>query len=229
MALIVLMLLFSLVINTSANTIIQVNGKSCHYSIKASVGWDTIPSDTLLKKFGKSVFDIGLFETKGKSNFDGRYIQYVFMPTRNTLNQYAFDQIYKDIKNSCSIDAKRLRVGQNSLIMDIVKADKDNHLIFTTGRVVSGAKERRYSQIMVLCKFGFLKIVRYEAKGAKITNTDYTDLLSSVDISKISQYTEPPSKINLGIRHIIIAFAIGLFVYFGILYSTNIRRLITKN
>lgn len=220
--------LFSGLYNFASAATIEINGKSCNYNIIVPEGCDTIPADTLKSRFGKDLFDVGLYDSKSKDYFDGKYIQYVFMPTRNSLNQYTFAQIFKEIQNSIDIANKQPHAGKIRLITDNIKADRDNHLLFITGKIISETKERKYAQIMLLTKFGFLKIMRYEARGEQTINTAYNDLLASVNITNNFIYTEPPSRFNLTIWHIILAFSIGLAVYFSILYAPKIKQLITK-
>ncbi|MBI9069238.1 MAG: hypothetical protein JEZ09_18215 [Salinivirgaceae bacterium] len=219
---------FSGFYNIVGASTIEVNTKSCNYNIIVPEGWDTIPSDTLTNRFGKGLFDIGLYDSKSKSYFDGRYIQYVFMPTLNSLNQYTFAQIYKELQNSIEVSNKQPQTGQIRLITDTIKADRDNLLLFITGKIISETKERNFAQIILPTKFGFLKIMRYEARGEQSINTAYNDLLASVNIPDNFKYTEPTSRFNLNIWHVMIAFAIGMAAYFGIQYAPKIKQLVTK-
>lgn len=228
LVLFVLQISFGLYSFESKAISIKINGKSCNYSIEVPAGLDTIPSDTLINRFGKGFFDVGLYDSKSKGYFDGKYIQYVFMPSRNSLNQFSFAQISKEIQKSIDVAKKQPQTGKFRLITDNFKADQANHLLFITGSIVSGLKARKYVQIMLLTKFGFLKIMQYEALGVQTTNTSYNDLLASVNILDNFKYTEPPSRFNLNIWHLIIAFGLGLLVYFSIQYAPVIKQFLTK-
>lgn len=217
----------SLILATDTTTI-KIKGKGYNYIVTVPFGWDTIPSDTLQSRFGKGLFDVGLYESKNNNYFDGKYIQYVFMPTRNTLNQFSFEQISKEAHNNVDVANKQPQTGKIRLTTNSIISDRDNHLIFINGKIISETKERNYAQIILLTKFGFLKIMQYEAKGTQAAKASYNDLLATVKIPNDLQYIEPSSKFKLNIWHIIIAFAIGLLVYFGIQYAPNVKQLLTK-
>ena len=93
-------------------TTIKISGKGYNYIVTVPLGWDTIPTDTLKNRFGKGLFDVGLYESKSNNYFDGKYIQYVFMPTRNSLNQFSFDQISKEAHNSVEVANKQPQTGE---------------------------------------------------------------------------------------------------------------------
>ncbi len=220
--------LFSGVYNLAGARTIKINGKSCNYNIIVPEGWDTIPADTLKSRFGKGLFDVGLYNTNSKSYFDGDYIQYIFLPTIKPLSQFTFAQITKDVQNGINIADKLPKKGEPRLITDNFNADKQNRLFYIAGKITSGTKERKYAQIIVPTKFGFLKIMYYAAKGAVANSITNDKLLATVNIPDNYRYTEPPSKFNLNIWHLLIAFAIGLAVYFSIQYAPKIKQLLTK-
>jgi len=212
----------------NASTTIKINGKSCNYSIELPANWDTIPADTLTKRFGKGVFDVGAYNMKNKSYFEGEFVQYLFLPTVKSLNQMTFEQITKELKKSIDFENKQFQEGQIRSISDNFIADKESHVFRINGKLISGKKERNYTQIILLTKFGFLKIFSYEAVGTKPNNEQVNNLLSKIKVSESYQYTEPVSKSRFNIWNILIAFAIGLVVYYGILFAPKIKQLFTK-
>jgi len=212
----------------NASTTIIINGKSCNYSIEMPANWDTIPADTLIKRFGKGMFDIGAYNLKNKSYFEGEFVQYLFLPTVKSLNQMTFEQIAKELKNSIDLENKQSPQGSIKNITDNFIADKESHLFRINGRLISGKKERNYTQIILLTKFGFLKIFSYEAVGAKPNNKGINNLLPKIKVSENYKYIEPASKSRFNIWNLLIALAIGLVVYYGILYAPKIKQLFTK-
>jgi hypothetical protein len=212
----------------NASTTIKINGKSCNYSIELPANWDTIPADTLTKRFGRGVFDIGTYNLKNKSYFEGGFVQYLFLPTLKSLNQMTFEQITEELKNSIDFENKQSPHGPIKNVTDNFIADKERHVFRINGKLISGKKERNYTQIILLTKFGFLKIFSYEAVGAKSNNEQVNDLLSKVEVSESYKYIEHASKSGFNIFNLLIAFAIGLVVYYGILYIPKIMQLFTK-
>lgn len=212
----------------NASTIIKINGKSCNYSIELPANWDTIPADTLTKRFGKGVFDIGAYNLKNKSYFEGKFVQYLFLPTIKSLNQMTFEQIAKELKNSIDLENKQSPHEPIKNISNNFIADKESYSFRINCKLISGKKERNYTQIILLTKFGFLKIFSYEAFGTKPNNEQANDLLSKIKVSENYKYIEPASKSKFNIWNILIAFAIGLVVYYSILYAPKIKQLFTK-
>ena len=212
----------------NASTTIKINGKSCSYSIDLPANWDTIPADTLTKRFGKGVFDIGAYNLKNKSYFEGEFVQYLFLPTVKSLNQMTFEQIAKELKKSIDFENKQSPHGPIKNVTDNFIEDKESHSFRINSKLISGKKERNYTQIILLTKFGFLKIFSYEAVGTKPNNEQVNNLLSKIKVSESYQYTEPVSKSRFNIWNILIAFAIGLVVYYSILYAPKIKQLFTK-
>lgn len=212
----------------NASTVIKINGKSCNYSIDLPANWDTIPADTLSKRFGKGVFDIGAYNLKNKSYFEGEFVECLFLPTLKLLNQLTFEQITKELKNSIDIENKQSSHGPIKNVTNNFIADKESYTFRINGKLISGKKERNYTQIILLTKFGFLKIFSYEAVGPKRNNEQANDLLSKIKVSESYKYTEPISKSKLNIWNILIAFTIGLVVYYCILYAPKIKQLFKK-
>jgi hypothetical protein len=206
-------------------TIIEIKGKSYKYSILIPANWDTIPLDTLAKRFGKGLYDAGLYSTTNKNYFDGEYIQYSFLPTNISLSQLTFAQIVKEFRSG--INSTNKLPGNDKIVelsVDSFIEDNENKVFYMAGKISSGIKERKYTQMIVPTKFGILKIIYYEAKDATPKSMTNNSLFAAVSIAPDFKYVEPSSKSNLNIWHIIIAFSIGLAVYFIIQYSPKIRR-----
>lgn len=205
---------------------IEIKGKSCQYKIIIPVGWNTIPFDTLENRFGKTLYDAGLYMSENNKNyFEGEYIQYSFLPTNISLSHLPFAQIVKEFRNG--IDSTNKMPENNKiaeLSVDSFIEDNDNKVFYVAGKISQGVKERKYSQMVIPTKFGILKIICYHAKEGTLKSITNNALFATVSISPDFKYIEPNAKSSLTVWHIAIAFAIGLVVYFTIQYFPKIRK-----
>jgi hypothetical protein len=213
-----------------AETTIEIKGKSCKYNIIVPYGWDTIPVDTLQKKFGKYVYDAGLyFSANNQKYFDGEYIQYSFLATNISLSQFSFAQIVSEFRGGVSSKDKLLGTDKTTeLSIDNFIEDIDNKVFYISGKIYSSISEREYNQMLIPTKFGILKVIHYKAKNGTIKSVTDSDLFATVIINPDFKYIEPSPKSNLNIWHIAVAFAIGLVVYFIIQYYPKIRQSSSK-
>jgi hypothetical protein len=212
----------------SEPTSIKVTGKSYNYTVLIPKNWGVIPNDTLIKKFGKGTFDIGLYNLKNKNYFDGEFVQYIYLPTLNTLNQFPFEAITRDVKNSFDAEKNLQKKEDTHLVTHNFRANKEKFMFFIDGKIKSNKKDRICHQNVLLTKFGFLKIFYYDALGNSTHNNAYDDVFTKVSFPAQYKYAEPALKPNNYIWNIAIALTFGLVVYFGILYFSKIKQLFSK-
>ena len=225
-----LLFLFGIICPLSKAVTIEVKNKSCEYSIQIPSEWDTIPADTLNSRFGKGMIDIGLCKKENDAYFDGEYIQYNFLPTIKSLNQFSFKQIATDFKSSISQINRQKGKDSIRLVIQDFNVSVEQKCFYLNGKIKSNSKERRFSQCIIPTKFGFLKIIHFIAiRGDKNeSNLSINGIYSKTTISDNYTYTEPSSKSNLTIWHLVLAFGIGLIVYFNIQYAPKIKQLFKK-
>ncbi len=207
---------------------IKINRIYCKYSIEIPVGWDTIRTDTLINRFGKGIFDAGLYNSETKAYFNNSYIQYLFIPTIKPLNQLTFNQITKEVRNSINLSNRYSQDPKISLTVNNFKADPENHLFIISGKVASGIKERRYAQIILVTKFGYLEIMSYEALFGESKSLANKELFATVKVENGFQYIEKPYGFKLNKWHFLLSVFLGFIVFIIIQFYPKIKMKFTK-
>ena len=211
---------------------LDIKNKNCEYSIKIMKGWETIPLDTINHRFGKGLIDAGFYNTKNASYFDGEYIQYIFIPTLKSLNQFSFKQLSDNFSKNVSKNIPKTYTQNKkdtiSLVANDFKIDKLQQWFYISGKIKSKIKEMNFAQIVIPAKFGFLKVIRYTKDQGISDDAFFHDIISNTKISDDFKYVESPSKFKLTAWQIVLAFCIGLAVYFTILYLPKIKKKLTS-
>ena len=211
---------------------LEIKNKNCEYSIQLLKGWETIPLDTINYRFGKGLIDAGFYNTKNASYFDGEYIQYIFIPTVKSLNQFSFKQLSDNFSkigsNNISKTYNQNKKDTISLVVNDFKINKLQQCFYISGKIKSKIKEINFAQIVLPAKFGFLKVIRYTKEQGINNDVFFHDIISNTKISDDFKYVEPSSKFKLTAWQIVLAFFIGLAVYFTILYFPKIRKKLTS-
>lgn len=197
---------------------IKIDNKSCEYSIQVPNGWETIPEDTLKARFGKNVIDAGLYKKGSNTYFEGEYIQYVFLPTAKSLNQFSFKKLTKNFKRGISQSVPQDK-DSIRLITENTSVSEEQKCFYIKGTIKSNSIKRSFTQCILPTKFGFLKIIHYRAINKEESELTIEDIYSNTEISDSYFYNGPPSKSSLSVWHIVLAFGIGLVVYIIIQYG----------
>ncbi len=207
-------------------TNLEIKNKNCEYSVQCPTGFDTIPIDTLSNRFGLGLIDAGFFNTKNESYYDGEYIQYIFLPTVKSLNQFSFKQLAADFSKSIKTGENQKQTDTLSLFTTNFKIDIIQQCFYISGKIKKNIKEIFFSQVVIPTKFGFLKVIRYSKNQEDGLGEDtFTkDVISNTQIAANFKYAEPAQKTNLSIWKIVIAFSMALSVYFIILNYPKIRK-----
>lgn len=220
----ILILFACLSLSLKAQTI-SIKEKSYAYDIIVPADCGVIPMDTLKAKFGKEHFDAGLFYKNNNKYFDGEYILYRFMLTRESLLQFEFSQIAKEIKRNIDLGNNAVLKNKAGLQTTNFNIDDKKFYFYMDGKVLNKSGERLYKQVIIPTKFGYIIAIAYQPLNGKPNNKLSTAMLyGSVQVEKDFIYHEPESKININYWHIAIAFAIGLIVYLIIEYSPIAKR-----
>ena len=211
---------------------LEIKNKNCEYSIKHLKGWHIIPSDTLDIRFGKGFVDAGFYNAKNENYFDGDYIQYIFLPTVKSLNQFSFKQLSDNFSKIGSNNIPKTFTQNKkdtiSLVANDFKIDKLQQCFCISGKIKSNIKEINFAQIVIPAKFGFLKVIHYSKNKGISNDVFFHDIISNTKISDDFKYSAFPSKFHLTAWQIVIAFCIGLAVYFTIIYFPKIRKKLTN-
>lgn len=225
-----ILILIGIICPISSATTIEVKTKSNIYTVKAPCGWDTIPRDTLNIRFGPDAIDIGLYKKGNETYFEGEYIQYIFLPTVKSLNQFSFEQITKDFEESISHTNKQPDIDSIQVVTYDFRVIKEQKCFYVNGTIKSNSKERNFTQCIIPAKFGFLKIIYYSSiLGMRDTNSiSIQEVLANTVINENYIYTEPEPKFQLTMWHFILAFSIGLIVFALIQYAPKIRLFISR-
>lgn len=209
--------------------ILDIQNKNCKYTIVFPTGCDTIPVDTLNNRFGNGTVDAGFYDTSHNSYFDGEYIQYIFLPTTKTLNQFAFKQLADDFSKSVKIGETQKQTDSLSVVTTTFEVDDVKQCFYVSGKFITDIKEIDFNQVVIPTKFGLLKVIRYSKNNCDGMDAFTQEVIANTRIADNFKYTEPPSKFNLNLWKIAIAFAFAIAVYFIILYFPNLRKkLISK-
>ena len=129
--LVVLLLLTAISLSTLLHAeTINVKTSACNYKIIIPTGWDTIPTDTIRLILKNDLINIGIYK-KNNDYFTGGFIQYIFIPTVKSLNQFSFSQITEDIQNGLDKIIKKSKNSKIVLKYDNFFADKEKkHVTF---------------------------------------------------------------------------------------------------
>lgn len=225
-------MLFSLgiICPLSFATTIEIKNKSCEYTVQVTSGWDTIPRDTLNNRFGIDVIDIGLYYKDNETYFEGEYMQFVFLPTVKSLNNFSFKQIVKDFKGSVSQTNNQSKVDSIYLLTHDFIVSEEQMCLYIYGTVKSDLKERSSIQAIIPAKFGFLKIIYYGSINEPKNENNFS-IQKVVENTKICgnySYSEPLAKSKLTIWHFVLAFCISFIVYVIIQYMPKLKQLLSK-
>ncbi len=212
-----------------ANTI-KIEKPSCAYITHIPAGWDTIPEVILHDRFGKDIIDIGIFNKNNETYFEGEHIEYIFIPTAKSLNNFSFKQIAKDLKGNISHTDNQLSVDSIQLFTNNITVLEEQNCFYISGTIKSNVNEVNFSQGIILTKFGFLKIIYYSSLQKKKDDNDVfiQNIVANTLIDEDFIYTEPLAS-KLTILHFILAFSIGLVVYVIIQYAPKLKQLLSKN
>lgn len=221
---------FGIICPLSFAATIEIKNKSCVYTVHVPNGWDTIPSATLSNRFGVDVIDIGLYNKDNETYFEGEYMQFVFLPTVKSLNNFTFKQIAKDFEGSISHPDNQSKVDSIQLFTHDFTVSKEQKCFYINGTIKSGLKERNFAQGITPTKFGFLKIISYSSihKAKDGNDISIQDVVANTIINESFIYTEPEPKSKLTIWHFILAFSISLVVYAIIQYAPKLKKMFTK-
>ncbi|QZE15063.1 hypothetical protein K4L44_04335 [Halosquirtibacter laminarini] len=206
--------------------ILNIQNKNCKYTIVFPMGCDTIPVDTLNNRFGNGTVDAGFFDTSNNSYFDGEYIQYIFLPTTKTLNQFTFKQLADDFSRSVKIGETQKQTDSLSLVTTDFVVDDIKQCFFVSGKFITDIKEVDFNQVVIPTKFGLLKVIRYSKNSDEGNDAFTQEVIANTKIAENFKYSRPQSK-KIGVWQLVIAFLIGLAVYFSTLYFPKIKNKVT--
>ncbi len=207
--------------------ILDIQNKNCKYTIVFPAGFDTIPMDTLNNRFGIGTVDAGFYDTSNNNYFDGEYIQYVFLPTTKTLNQFPFKQLANDFSKSVKIGETQKQTDSLGLVTTAFEVDDIKQCFYVSGKFITDIKEIDFNQVVIPTKFGLLKVIRYSKNSCDGMNAFTQEVIANTRIADNFKYSQPSSESKLNLWKIAIAFAFAIAVYFIILYFPNLRKKIT--
>lgn len=224
------LLLFGQICCGNVAGVLHIKRAALDYFITPEDGWDLIPTDSLNVRFGNEVFDAGFFTRSNDNQFKGEYVLYRFIPSNGDLCQFSFKALTKEVKKifmikSATDSIKKISVTTSSFV------ENSNDYTFQIGGNINSEKGNRdFSQMIVPTRDGYLLIMAYQQMFPEKKNFSVSpsSLLKSIKLNDVNRYFEPALRKGIGIKQICIAAAIGLIVYFLILYLSEIKKMIGK-
>lgn len=213
-------------LNVNADVTVNINQKSCKYSVIIPEGWDSIPHDTMLSRFKGISVDIALYRKGSKGYYDDCYVLIDFLPTAKTLSQYPFKDIFTEVKN---MNAQATLPHNDSLKVKYkgteAKVVNDTYRIVTSSSVIKNKREAECMQTLLLAKFGYVSIAVY-GKEKKISDMQALSdkIIAGIKLENKYEYREPESRNVFTLTNIVITFGIGLIVYIIIAFIDKKRK-----
>lgn len=223
-----IVIFISLVSLISRANDIKISAKGCEYSIIPFENWRVIPRDTIEKRFGKDFCNAGLSSsTNDTVFFKGDYVLYFFIPTIQSLNQFSLSEIEKMMQSD--IAAMKDKPMSDGTVLQVLEFSKDESekLFYLSGVSTKQSKKRRFLQLMIPAKFGFIKIV-YNTSMEDGQAIAKKDLRQSIIINDNFLYAQPAKKFRLNVWHILLSIGFSLGVYFSILYFPVIKQFLVR-
>jgi hypothetical protein len=206
---------------------IEVNNNNCRYSIVIPKGWKEIPIDTIAKKYKELTLDIGLHNSDEDNYFEKSHLQYIFLRSQKSLNQFPFIKIAQEALRSIEYTIANPKIGDNTLSVTTYKIDYEKQLFFLKGKITNKTKEKQFLQVMYPTKNGYIKAMLYSPVDNDIP-LSYTEIAETINVSDEYRYFEPSQKFTLSIKHVLLAFLLSGLVFLIIQFSPKLKSFYTK-
>ena len=206
---------------------IGVNTNDCIYSVICPQGWTEIPTDSITEHFKGVPFDVGLHNSTDTKYFAKSYLQYVFLKSQESLNQFSFIEIAKEAQKSIDYTIENPKIGDNIFKVTKYKIDKEQQLFFLQGTISNKDKTKHFLQVMKPTKHGYIKAMLYSPFENEIP-LSYVEVAGTVKVYDEYKYVEPKQGEVLNVKNGVFAVLLSLLVFAIIQFTPKIKQKFTR-
>lgn len=222
-----LLFLLGCVLSAATAKEIMIKTNNCIYSITPPQGWGEIPTDSITEHFKGVPFDAGLHNSINTRYFAKSYLQYVFLKSQESLNQFSFIEIAKEAQKSIDYTINNPEVGDNTFKVIKYKIDEEQQLFFMQGTISNKDKTKHFLQVMKPSKHGYIKAMLYSPFENEIP-LSYVEVAGTVKVYDEYKYVEPKQGEVLNVKNVVFAVLLSLLVFAIIQFIPKIKQMFTR-